>query len=140
MSLLAQVAPDATAVTSKADGAYDILLKQGPIGAVCVLLILALVYVFRELTKSKDDRVADAKQLLQDLRGTKDATNDLVMSQSKMMSELSAAVNTSLNQVSSTLRALESEQRDLRMVLDRVKDSQQEVESTVGSLEKQLRK
>lgn len=96
--------------------ALAVLLTQGVLGVFCVLLIGALVFCAKALLKSKDDRLADQKEMAKALGEINSALQDLVVESNKHASELvldasrsQDAMRAALSNQERTVTALQTE-------------------------------
>lgn len=69
--------------------ALDILLEQGVLGAVCVLLISAVIYLVRSMQKSHKERVGDLKTYAENIKSQNTAMSGLVKEMNQASAQLS---------------------------------------------------
>jgi hypothetical protein len=92
--------------TSGAGGLAD-LAKQGILGTICVLLIVALVWVTRNWKGAMEARIADAKGYADALKGTNEGSADLTIETNRMMDALKAAFGELKTEVSNRKEQLQ---------------------------------
>lgn len=106
------------------DGALDILLTQGVLGALCVLLGAALFVAIRGWLKEKDARIADRKEMSDTMSGVNDALRDLVIESNKGASNLHVDAARTADAVKNTLHNQEKAFDELRGAVSSLQQEQ----------------
>lgn len=106
------------------DGALDILLTQGVLGAVCVLLGAALFVAIRGWLREKDARISDRKEMASALSGQNDALRDLVIESNKGASNLVVESARNSDGVKNALHGQEKSLDDLRESVSDLREEQ----------------
>jgi biopolymer transport protein ExbB/TolQ len=92
--MLAQLATGAPS-QKHVDGAFDVILAQGLLGAICILLTAALIVSLRGWLKEKDARREDRKEMSDALKEVNDSLRDLVIEGNKHSSNVVVDFNRS---------------------------------------------
>jgi hypothetical protein len=112
----------ADATDAVVTGGASEFLKQGLLGALCVLLMAAIFWVARVMLQAKDDRVNDAKDYARSLREVNDAMMALVVETNRA----NDALRVSLDQV-------QQGQMATRGAVDRLREEQTRLNLVVGA-------
>lgn len=116
------------------DSAYKYLLTQGILGVVCLLLILALVWVSKNLLQSKDDRIADQKKYAEALHGINDAVKELTIEMHKASGDTASSVLVSNEATRIAVGTLEKTNDRVASALGELKNEQVRLGASVESL------
>lgn len=105
------------------DSAYKYLLTQGVLGVMCIFLIVALIWLAKNLLQSKDDRIADQKKYADALHGINEAVKELTIEMHKSSSDTANSVVVSNEATRIAVGSLEkSNERVIGAVDDLVKE------------------
>ena len=129
MGLFAQAVPG----QKPAEDALTTLANQGILGAIVVLLALALFFAMRALLKSKDDRFTDQKAMADALSKVNEGTKNLVIEMKEHSS--SQLIEASRSQ-EATRNALANQERsfgELRTSVGGLQQEQARLAAAVGS-------
>lgn len=105
------------------EDALSVIASHGILGALCVILIVALFITVRALFKEKDSRFTDQKTMSDTLKGLNDAARDLAIEMNQSASELTVEANRAQDSVK---LALERQERSLKDVEEALQDLQRE--------------
>ena len=112
--------------------ALDILLEQGVLGAVCVLLISAVVYMTKALQRSHGDRVRDLKAYSTKIKEDNKAMTALVGEANKVSAQLSQETILSNHEVHATMAALKDETDGMKGAIYQLKEQQVRLETAIN--------
>lgn len=117
---VAAPSPTAEPVSS----AYEYLLTQGVLGVMCLLLIIALVWILKSLLMAKDARVDDQKKYAEALHQINDAVKGLAIEMNRSSSDTANEVLRSNESTRITVGSLEKSNDKLTRSLEALKDEQ----------------
>lgn len=104
--------------------ALSALIDQGLIGAVCVLLIGAVIYLARALLKSHLDRVNDQKAYAETLQKTSEGVRDLIVEMNRSAVDVAADIARHNQATQTALGSLTHAVEKLDSRVDSLKDAQ----------------
>ena len=107
----------------QAEDALSTLASQGILGAICVLLAIALYVSIKGWLKTKDDRLADQKEMATVLKSSNEAA-----------AKLAIESNRSVDGAKSSVEALMKRHEDLKDWFDHVGDRLDDVKTAVDQV------
>lgn len=126
--MLAQAVPG----QKPAEDALGTIAAQGILGAICVLLVVALFLTIRALLKAKDDRVTDQKAMTDALGKYNDAAKDLAIQMKEHAANQTIEANKTQESVRNTLSSQEKSFIELRNAVSNLQQEQARLGATVG--------
>jgi hypothetical protein len=125
--VLAAVPPDQT------KEALDIILEQGVVGAVCVLLIGALVYSAKVFQRVHADRVRDLKAMASQRQEDNVALAALAKEVQSATAQLAQEAVLSNQAVAATVTNLKEETDSLKGAIYELKEQQVRLETAINT-------
>lgn len=116
-----------------AEDALGTIAAQGILGAICVLLVVALVLAVRALLRSKDDRVTDQKAMTDALGKYNDAAKELAIQMKEHAANQTIEANKTQEGVRNTLASQEKSFIELRNSVANLQQEQVRLGATVGT-------
>lgn len=113
---------------AEASKAVDTILGQGVLGAICVLLIIAVVFLARALMKSNKDRITDLTTYANKIKEGNEAMYDLVIETNKATAHTASEVLLSNREVASKVGSLDTNIQQMNQTLGALKDQQVRLE------------
>lgn len=112
--------------------ALDTILGQGVLGSICILLIIAVVFLTKALMKSNKDRISDLTTYANKIKEGNEAMYELVIETNKATAHTASEVLLSNRELSSKVGSLETSVQQANNTLGNLKDQQVRLEMTVS--------
>ena len=112
--------------------AIDILLEQGVLGAVCVLLISAVVYLVRSLQKSHKERIGDRKTYAENIKSQNTAASGLVKEVTQANAQLSQDTILSNQEVVGLMEDVQKQVEGNTKIIDSLNTQQIRLETAIN--------
>lgn len=113
------------------------LAKQGILGSICVILIVALYLTVRALLKAKDDRLADQKAMSEALLKVNEATKDLTVEMKEHAAHQTIEASKSQESVRSALATQERSFTELKGAVAEAKTASSEAKTALATLQQE---
>ncbi len=89
------------------------ILRQGTLGVLCVLLIIALYFSIKALLRAKDDNIEAQKSMAEALRKLNEAARDFTIEMNKSMTNMVTDNGRSSEKIATSLAKQEQAFHDL---------------------------
>lgn len=117
------------------DAAVKLFIEQGILGAICILLMAVLVYLWRALQKSHNDRINDLKTYAEKVKAGNEALSGLVLETQKSAQHLASEAATNQQRVIGDIENLREDVQEVRTSVERVENRVIEVKEQQVRLE-----